>query len=344
MRSPVKPLNRFPSVAAWVFLCAAGILNGGQYAASFLESGVGARALGMGSAFCALADDGHAFYWNPAGLALVRRPRLSAMTGPQFGSIASPLAQFHFIGYAQPLPGDVLVAVNWIRLSVDDIPVYSELDGDSFLDRLRDRTLRPSGDPEGYIRDTEDAYFFSFSKRNEWTADLGWLYHQMKIELPLGINIKWIKQSLGGHSATGLGIDLGAMIRFHLNDFFQSERVGVLAFGIQVQDMTRTSLRWDTKHQDSVPVNIKFGTSYRMPLPLRKNALHVALDRDTRWGGRTHFGIEYRGFDVFSLRIGSDGGRFTGGAGLRLKSFEVDYAFLAHPLDALHRLGCSLSF
>lgn len=41
----------------------------GTTAASFLEIGVGARALGMGGAFTAMADDPSAMYWNVAGIA-----------------------------------------------------------------------------------------------------------------------------------------------------------------------------------------------------------------------------------------------------------------------------------
>jgi len=40
----------------------------GTTAAQFLKLGVGARALGMGGSFVALANDGTALYWNPAGL------------------------------------------------------------------------------------------------------------------------------------------------------------------------------------------------------------------------------------------------------------------------------------
>ena len=37
--------------------------------ASFLNIAPGARAIGMGSAFAAVADDVSAVYWNPGGLA-----------------------------------------------------------------------------------------------------------------------------------------------------------------------------------------------------------------------------------------------------------------------------------
>jgi hypothetical protein len=317
---------------------------GDKYANSFLEIGVGARALGMGGAFCGISDDGHAFYWNPAGTSLLKRPRISAMYGPQFGSISNPLGNFHFIGYVQPLKGDVVLGFHWIRLAVDDIPVYSELHGGSYMDRLRDRSLRPGGDPEGTINDSEDAYFFTFSKRNSILADLGWLYHKVRIELPMGINLKWIHQSIGEESATGLGVDFGMMARLYLNDLFLSDRVGWLAFGLQIQDITRTSMRWSTRRQESAERNVKWGVAYECPLPMKNNLVRLALDRDSRDGGVGHLGLEFLGFRRFSLRIGSDGGRFTGGAGLRIKTFEVDYAFQSHSFDSLHRLGCALSF
>ncbi|MFA6457340.1 MAG: PorV/PorQ family protein [Bacteroidota bacterium] len=41
----------------------------GTTAASFLSIGQGARAVGMGSAFVAVADDRSSLYWNPAGIA-----------------------------------------------------------------------------------------------------------------------------------------------------------------------------------------------------------------------------------------------------------------------------------
>ena len=34
--------------------------------------GLGTRAMGMGGAFTAVADDESAFYWNPAGITQVR--------------------------------------------------------------------------------------------------------------------------------------------------------------------------------------------------------------------------------------------------------------------------------
>ncbi len=44
----------------------------GEAGFAFLKIGVGARAMGLGSAYVAVADDPTALYWNPAGLAATR--------------------------------------------------------------------------------------------------------------------------------------------------------------------------------------------------------------------------------------------------------------------------------
>jgi hypothetical protein len=45
----------------------------GEAGFAFLKVGVGARAMGLGSAYVAVADDPTALYWNPAGLAAAHK-------------------------------------------------------------------------------------------------------------------------------------------------------------------------------------------------------------------------------------------------------------------------------
>ncbi|MDE3155650.1 MAG: conjugal transfer protein TraF [Acidobacteriota bacterium] len=70
------PSRRFTFVAAAVLAVLSSPLATSPAAAQTFES-VGIRALGMGGAFVAVADDASATYWNPAGLA----------TGAYFGAL-----------------------------------------------------------------------------------------------------------------------------------------------------------------------------------------------------------------------------------------------------------------
>jgi hypothetical protein len=51
----------------------------GEAGFAFLKLGIGARPMGMGSAYVALADDPTALYWNPAGLGAVQGAQVTVM-------------------------------------------------------------------------------------------------------------------------------------------------------------------------------------------------------------------------------------------------------------------------
>jgi len=63
----------------WTILTPALALAAGEAGFAFLKLGVGARPMGMGSAYVALADDPTAVYWNPAGLANTEGTQLLVM-------------------------------------------------------------------------------------------------------------------------------------------------------------------------------------------------------------------------------------------------------------------------
>jgi len=71
-------------IAIWVIAVVVATLFGdvsiagelGATSAGFLKIGVGARALGMGGAFSAVADNPSAIYWNAAGLRLLDKPQV----------------------------------------------------------------------------------------------------------------------------------------------------------------------------------------------------------------------------------------------------------------------------
>ena len=77
---------------AGVFLLA-NVLAPGSRAddSNFRPYVVGGRAAGMGGAFTALADDGSGPYYNPGGLAFMRRSQLS-LSGSVYGIVSGTQA------------------------------------------------------------------------------------------------------------------------------------------------------------------------------------------------------------------------------------------------------------
>src|SRR6185437_12221378 len=76
----MKRLIYWGPVVAAVFGSACAWASGpGTTAADILNIGVGARAIGMGEAYVAQADDASSMYWNPAGLALMEERQASFM-------------------------------------------------------------------------------------------------------------------------------------------------------------------------------------------------------------------------------------------------------------------------
>ncbi len=91
----------FPALAFADFSSAAN----GTTAADFLNIGVGARAIGMGGAYTAVADDATAMYWNPAGLSRVVAKTATFMDAPyiansslDYGAYAQNLGKWGAIG------------------------------------------------------------------------------------------------------------------------------------------------------------------------------------------------------------------------------------------------------
>jgi hypothetical protein len=90
----------------------------GSTAASFLEIGVGARAIAMGGAFTAVADDPSTLYWNVGGTAKATRPGV-------FFNHSEWLAdtRFDYLGLVFPISGVGTVGVSLTALSMDDMDV-----------------------------------------------------------------------------------------------------------------------------------------------------------------------------------------------------------------------------
>ena len=140
----MKKVLRTLLVAAITFgaMSAGFAADGAGQAGAYLKMGVGARALGMGSAFTAVANDSTAAFWNPAGLAKLKRSEGSFMHAN-----LTLDREYNFFNYAHVLndkktgESKGVVALSHIRFGVDGIP-------ETRVDDLGN----PLTDANGYIK------------------------------------------------------------------------------------------------------------------------------------------------------------------------------------------------
>jgi len=315
----------------------------GKYAAEFLRIGVGSRALGMGGAFVAIADDGTASYWNPAGLGNLKRHQFLFSHVQMFDN----LAHHNFANFSFKVGSDIGIGVSWIRLSVDDIPRYSELQGTKY-ERFISPDLRSTGRPEGYFGDIEDAFFLSFGKGFDLELELGGGLAPTLIptRLSVGGNFKYISQKLDASEGKGQGLDIGVKVSFTGLTSTEKVQQRDLSFGINLQDIAGTTVLWNTSNRtrDQLPFNLLVGMSYSEPIPWLGSQVTFSLARDNSYQPSNHFGGEIAIQDIFALRFGIVNEDFTAGAGFKLYFARIDYAFVSYDLGNSHRISGAVEF
>ena len=325
----------------------------GAHAAEFLSHGVGARALGMGGAFVAIADDATATYWNPAGLTKVKKHSFAAMYSDTFSTgdgswLSRGLVTYNFVNYVYQIEDIGSIGLSWIRLGVDDIPrtTFIDVNNNGFLGDFQDKNgngIKEDGEP--YIDKPEVAEYFS----NTDNALLISYARQVHSMVAVGGNLKLLNQSIFQNSGTGFGIDIGLI----------AEPYKGLRVGTMLLDATGTQVRWDTADKPTFTRTrrLRFGAAYHFAIPrLGKGAIGADFETDQAdlvvggaGGGLVlRVGAEYWLFNTLALRGGWNGHGLSAGAGLRLginaMSFFVNYAFNTHTLGGSQRISVSGEF
>lgn len=334
---------------------AVGLLTGSsalatKYAGSFMENGGGARALAMGGAFTAVADDPSAAFWNPAGLATATGNEILLMHSERFGD----LIDRDYASYVQPVDWNILggsqggIGISLIRLGVDDIP---------FTDHLQDQ-LDTNGD--GVIQDDELLGLLDLQDDIRYKSDqelaLMFSYGENLGRWRLGTSLKLVRQSIGEYHSLGVGADLG-LIRPRLWKNMD--------LGIKFQDITTTYLSWSTGKTEVITPAVVPGLAWRQPLDQWNMDLLFAGSLETRFDNRqtadqyhsgsmsanAHLGMEVAFSRKVYLRTGFDSGwdaeNLTAGAGFRLTPLTVDYAYAGDSLGidkVTHRISVSYAF
>ncbi len=315
-----------------------------KYGGAFLELGIGPRALALGSAYVAQADDGSGFYWNPAGTAFLPRPQIAVMYADLFNS----LENHSYASLSLPIFGNTVISASWIRLAVEDIPRYE----DSNIDFTRDeRYNNPEGigltaDALGSFNFTNNAYYITFAKLSRWNVEMGWQYFDLPIDFGYGLNFKMINMNLYDKSGSGIGLDAGVRLNMGLNNLFADDNFGYFSLGLGVYDLFNTSITWDTdsKQKDHIERMWRFGFAFMQPMAFMSSQLFILYDLDTKYDGGWHLGTEILYQSLFALRFGSNSGQFTAGAGIAYWKIKLDYAYQHHDLGNLHRVSVAFIF
>lgn len=307
-----------------------------KYGADFLAGGVGARALAMGGAYVALANDVTAGYWNPAGLSGLVYPEVGYMHAERFAGIVS----YDYGSFAFPINARSTFGLSLIRLGVDDIPnTLNAWD--------RERGV-PLPDTENHITRFSYAHYAMFVSYARALSD----------NLVLGVSGKVIRGSIGSFASSwGYSFDAGLQYK-----------TGPLLLGLNVQDVSRMLQTWSINEEEFEGAVLSYD-DFRLPeggaeavLPVARlgsglvfpvgseHSLTLGLDVDVAFDGQQsyalntgdlsfhpRFGTEFTYRNLISLRAGVNqvmhseafGLELTPsvGAGLHLKQVAIDYGF-----------------
>jgi tetratricopeptide (TPR) repeat protein len=116
-----SPPSRFRALAERALPFAVGVLAAALASplsarAASDQVPIGPRAIGMGSAFSAIADDANALFWNPAGIARVGHQELSGTTANLFDTGVRD----NVVSFVLPLSPGLATAADWYHSGFDD--------------------------------------------------------------------------------------------------------------------------------------------------------------------------------------------------------------------------------
>ena len=162
---------------AVMIVTAYGVDKTGTTSAKFLSIGVGSNAVGMGSAYTAIADDATAMYWNPAGLSFHDTKEIYFNHANWLADIS-----FDYFGLTLPLNSRSTLGISITSVTMDEMEVTrygNEETGETF--KASDYAIAST-----YAVDLTDRF-------------------------SIGLNGKFIQQSIANSHARGIAIDLGTL-------------------------------------------------------------------------------------------------------------------------------------
>jgi len=316
-------MNRFTGLFTAILLCVVvSVFSIRNCRADFEDLGAGARPIGMGNAYTALADDVNAIYYNPAGLAQLDECQFTSGYGKLYWGLddGSSLGS-GFIGYAHPLYQWGTLGAGWLNFGLQGL--YQE---NSFMFSYG-RTVT-----KRLLAGLNFKLLYKKYGKNLYTENA---------LIDSGPSTSGERDPVfsKGYSKTGFSADLGLLYRFNRE----------YSFGLALTDVNQPNM--DLKDSSSrVPIGIKSGFLYN------SDFLTFAFDTTFRNGDvNAYSGVEkWFSKRTFGVRAGLGLGsrsfsNLALGASYTKYLFQLDYAFL-YPLSGIrdtygsHRISLTLRF
>ena len=312
----------------------------GMSAASFLEIGVGARAISMGGAFTGTANDASGLYWNPGGLATLKRPEVLLVHTEWLADI-----QFEFAGVVLPLGRMGSLGLSVTSLHMDDMKVttieYPQGTGELFS--VSDLALGLS-----YSMGLTDRFSIGFTGK--------YIYQQIWKERAQGFAI-----DLGTLFVTGFhGMRIGAVLTNFGTDMRMSGDDLLIYHDLDPNKLGNNERTFAELKTDSWPLPLTFQVGLALDV-LNNNWNHLTIACDAVHPSDNaesiHLGAEYGfqdwmffrgGYRDLFLRDGEGGLSLGGGVIARfIGNFQVkvDYAYTDFGrLENVHRFSVGIIF
>lgn len=266
-------------------------------ASSFLKMGAGARAIALGGAFVAVADDASASYWNPAGLAQLHGPVVSLAN-------RSPALDVDYANmvFASPVWNLGTLGLNVTYYNCGDVPMY---DAD--------------GIGTGTLTDREAALIASYAFRIS--------------QLHLGLSGRYVYQDMSDRyvsvESDGIGADLSALYRphksltvgavFHSNYQVTSKGDGSLSGESPLNISAGIHYKADMGKENFFSLMLDFDQTRFRPLKLHLGTELVLYDMLALRAGLDDVYAETRDADIGHIELMKNNTKPTFGLGFKWK-------------------------
>ena len=300
----------------------------GTMAAKFLSTDIGSRAVGMGGAFTAIANDGSSMYWNPAGIGFNGLRRFYVNHSNWIADIA-----FDYFSISIPISSNRYLGINITSVTMGEMEV-----------------TRYGNENTGETFSASDHAFGLTYAMN------------LTDRFSIGFNGKLIQEKIANNYANGIALDLGTLFR---TPYGFKLGTSISNFGPKMK-MTGDDLLVPVDIDETIYGNNESVTGYLstdefdLPLILRvgisddimigkSNRITWAVDSNSPNDNKSYIntGIELGLMnDLLVLRSGVNSlfldnreREFSYGVGIRSPSFMKQELYINYCFEVLEHLG-----